>query len=201
MLQKSLKRGFTLIELLVVITIIGILATGAVTVYTSQIQKARDTTRIKDINALRGAVEQAYQDDTTYPDGTEVIANLQEYLPRMPKDNKHGQTCNAASGTTAICAYAYRSGDDANGITDGAFEVSTAFENASNRTGKGTGEDSGAQVDDNRIELGTQLGVIDTSVSAAITIQSGSCTTAGAAGAATDKVVINGNPAANPECG
>jgi type II secretory pathway pseudopilin PulG len=36
----------------VVITIIGILATGAVTVYTSQIQKARDTTRITDMKAL-----------------------------------------------------------------------------------------------------------------------------------------------------
>jgi prepilin-type N-terminal cleavage/methylation domain-containing protein len=47
------KKGFTLIELLVVITIIGILATGAVTVYTSQIQKARDTTRITSMNALK----------------------------------------------------------------------------------------------------------------------------------------------------
>jgi general secretion pathway protein G len=56
------KKGFTLIELLVVITIIGILATGATTVFTSQIQKARDTTRITDINALASAVEQSYQD-------------------------------------------------------------------------------------------------------------------------------------------
>ncbi|MGB2110743.1 MAG: type IV pilin protein, partial [Patescibacteria group bacterium] len=37
---QSIKKGFTLIELLVVITIIGILATGATTVFTSQIQKA-----------------------------------------------------------------------------------------------------------------------------------------------------------------
>ena len=67
MLYKTLKSGFTLIELLVVITIIGILATGAVTVYTSQIQKARDTTRIKDIDALKGGVEQVYQDSAVYP--------------------------------------------------------------------------------------------------------------------------------------
>ncbi|MDR1945201.1 MAG: type II secretion system GspH family protein, partial [Candidatus Peribacteria bacterium] len=39
------KLAFTLIELLVVITIIGILAVGSVTVYTSQIQKARDSSR------------------------------------------------------------------------------------------------------------------------------------------------------------
>jgi general secretion pathway protein G len=64
---QSIKRGFTLIELLVVITIIGILATGATTVFTSQIQKARDTTRITSVNALKGAVEQVYQDTSEYP--------------------------------------------------------------------------------------------------------------------------------------
>ncbi len=46
---KNNSRGFTLIELLVVITIIGILATGGVGVFTQQIQKARDTTRITDL--------------------------------------------------------------------------------------------------------------------------------------------------------
>jgi prepilin-type N-terminal cleavage/methylation domain-containing protein len=50
---QSIKKGFTLIELLVVITIIGILATGATTVFTAQIQKARDTTRITSLNALK----------------------------------------------------------------------------------------------------------------------------------------------------
>ncbi|MBT3853722.1 prepilin-type N-terminal cleavage/methylation domain-containing protein [bacterium] len=60
-LQRT-KLGFTLIELLVVITIIGILATGATSVYTSQIQKARDSTRITDIKAVQSGVEQEYQD-------------------------------------------------------------------------------------------------------------------------------------------
>jgi len=52
-MRKLNKLAFTLIELLVVITIIGILATGATTVYTSQIQKARDATRLTDINAIK----------------------------------------------------------------------------------------------------------------------------------------------------
>lgn len=47
------KKAFTLIELLVVITIIAILATGATTVYTAQIQKARDSTRFTDLNAVQ----------------------------------------------------------------------------------------------------------------------------------------------------
>lgn len=67
MTLKNSTRGFTLIELLVVITIIGILATGATSVYTSQIQKARDTTRINDIKALQSGIEQAYQDNSAYP--------------------------------------------------------------------------------------------------------------------------------------
>ena len=53
---------FTLIELLVTITIIGILATGVVSVYTSQTAKARDATRISDINALKGALFSYYSD-------------------------------------------------------------------------------------------------------------------------------------------
>jgi prepilin-type N-terminal cleavage/methylation domain-containing protein len=50
---QNTKLGFTLIELLVVITIIGILATGATSIYTSQIQKARDSTRITSISAIQ----------------------------------------------------------------------------------------------------------------------------------------------------
>jgi prepilin-type N-terminal cleavage/methylation domain-containing protein len=53
MKRQITKLAFTLIELLVVITIIGILATGATAVYTSQIQKARDSVRITDIKSLQ----------------------------------------------------------------------------------------------------------------------------------------------------
>jgi len=59
---------------LVVITIIGILATGATATYTSQIQKARDTTRINDVKALQSGVEQSYQDASQYPDATAAFS-------------------------------------------------------------------------------------------------------------------------------
>lgn len=64
---KSSTRGFTLIELLVVITIIGILATGAVTAFTTQIQKARDSTRLSDINKISGAIETYNLDNAVFP--------------------------------------------------------------------------------------------------------------------------------------
>jgi general secretion pathway protein G len=88
---KAIQKGFTLIELLVVITIIGILATGAVTTFTSQIQKARDTTRISDVKALQGAIEQGYQDQGEYPGlGVVFDTDVDAYLPRLPSDPKTG---------------------------------------------------------------------------------------------------------------
>jgi len=95
MLKRAKAGGFTLIELLVVITIIGILATGAVTVYTTQIQKARDTTRIRDVDALKGAAEQVYQDDSEYPHSDTFVSQTNVYIKRLPSDAKHGQTCNS----------------------------------------------------------------------------------------------------------
>lgn len=129
------KKGFTLIELLVVITIIGILATWATTVYTSQIQKARDTTRINDMKALQSAVEQVYQDRWEYPswnafvtDGSEVA--VWTYMPRIPRDPKNGQTCNNGwdSTVSTACVYAYKTEADDNWINKWVYVLSTWFE-------------------------------------------------------------------------
>lgn len=149
---KSIQKGFTLIELLVVITIIGILATGAVTTFTSQIQKARDTTRISDVNALKSGIEQFYQDVAEYPAGwidwlTQANAtSVQDYNPRLAQDPKTGQNCNESK-----CGYVYIVAPDANGITDGAYEISTAFENNANKNQKAAdAADNGN--DPNRLE-------------------------------------------------
>jgi len=137
--MKNLKSklGFTLIELLVVITIIGILATGAVSVFTTQIQKARDSTRLTDWNALRSSIEQYYQDLTEYPTWGKgflsgATTTIQTYLPKLPRDPKDGQSCN---GSTE-CGYAYMVSDDSNGITAWAYELSIGFENSANKEQK-----------------------------------------------------------------
>ena len=138
-LQKT-KLGFTLIELLVVITIIGILATGATGVYTAQIQKARDSTRITSLEALKWAVEQFYNDAYEYPEGGDfwenweingsTVAWIKSYLPKLPVDPKDQQNCNNAGlASDSICAYRYFVTDDKNGITNWAYEISTSFEN------------------------------------------------------------------------
>lgn len=167
--MKNLAKGFTLIELLVVITIIGILATGAVTVFTSQIQKARDTTRINDIKALQTSVEQAYQDSSQYPDETAAAFTgaIAPYIELIPQDPKNGQNCNDAGGATT-CVYAYATQDDS-GITNGKYELSTAFEAAGSVTSKaGSGSDNGG--DDGRFELGIDVLTILTDVAASATV-------------------------------
>lgn len=139
-IKISSTKAFTLIELLVVITIIGILAVWAVAVYTSQIQKARDTTRLNDVKALQSWIEQVYQDSSVYPKWTAWDETdpgitgsgwVQTYVPKLPKDPKNGETCNQAS-----CVYVYTVRADDNNIERGQYEVSTAFENSGNRTSK-----------------------------------------------------------------
>lgn len=149
---QTMKKGFTLIELLVVITIIGILATGAVTTFTSQIQKARDSTRISDLKALQGAVEQAYQDEGQYP--VAAVASFSweivDYLPNLPEDSKHALTCEGST----MCGYAYNVGDSNGGATgwipNAIYEFSAGFENKWNLDNR-AGDDDWS--DDQRYEI------------------------------------------------
>lgn len=144
------KFGFTLIELLVVITIIGILATWAVSVYTSQIQRARDSTRVTSIKSLQTWVEQFYQSEYIYPKWWEDWSWsgwVQLYIPKLTQDPKHDQTC-----INSRCWYIYAVWSDANWITQWAYELSTAFENKWNVDEKANNNiDNGN--DTNRLEL------------------------------------------------
>jgi len=85
-------RGFTLIELLVVIVIIGILATGAMSVFTSAQAKARDSQRITDLKAIESGLIQYYSDADEYPADAGVTnfkGKLSDYVSRWPKDPKN----------------------------------------------------------------------------------------------------------------
>ncbi len=156
MLSRSI-RGFTLIELLVVITIIGILATGAVAVYTSQIQKARDTVRISDIGTIQKGLEMWYNDKALYPDTT-AFTGIVIYAPKIPKDAKSGQPCSAGtngSGGTA-CDYIYTVIQDTNGILNGTYKLSSGFEDKGNVDTRAVNTKDGGS-DDTRYEIGLEL--------------------------------------------
>ncbi len=173
--SKYTKKAFTLIELLVVITIIWILATGAVSVYTSQIQKARDSTRITDIKAVQSWIEQFYQDKDQYPNsnnaGDYAFSWVTTYTPKLPQDPK-----SWSSRTNAAFDYIYTVGQDKNTIPGQDYEISATFEQDWNieKKAKWDGWD-----DDTRIELWIDLDSNNsgnnTVVSAAITAASLEC--------------------------
>lgn len=160
------KKGFTLIELLVVITIIWILATWATATYTSQIQKARDTTRVNDMKALQSWIEQLYQDSWTYPNAWAVISSgwpafvdVKKYTPKLPKDPKTWQKSNDSSFD-----YSYSVASDSNGIWFQIYEVSTHFENSGNISSKAA---SDWWSNNFRLELWISLGTLSSQVNRA----------------------------------
>src|SRR3989304_10198120 len=66
----SLKRknlGFTLIELLIVVVVISILAGIGLTALGRAQRSARDGDRRSDIETIRGALEEFYADNNSYP--------------------------------------------------------------------------------------------------------------------------------------
>lgn len=133
------KKGFTLIELLVVIAIIGILATGGIGVYTSQMAKARDASRTTDLNTLISAVEQFNQEvGGSYPVWNEFIWSdpnktyVKNFLQKMPVDSKIGQECSPNWNDKAFCDFAYIVNRWENWVEKSAYELSIAFEAKNN---------------------------------------------------------------------
>lgn len=93
--------GFTLIELLVVITIIAILATVGIVLYSGVSARGRDAKRMQEIDAIQKAMEKNYAPGVGYSalkdsDFTNLVA---------PVDPLNGQT--KCSG--AICKYCSKS--------------------------------------------------------------------------------------------
>ena len=64
---KQRQSGFTIVELLIVIVIIGILATLVIVTFSGVQQRARDSERKTDINAIAGQIEAVYATLGTYP--------------------------------------------------------------------------------------------------------------------------------------
>ena len=158
-MQYTNKKGFTLIEMLVVIAIIAILATGATSVYTSQIQKSRDATRMSAVQSLQSGVEQFYSDKSVYPSpllaatDADSFSGVHTYTPVFPIDPKAGEL--GAGATNLI--YTYNAGPDDNDVALQTYKLSTAFENAGNRDNKALNtKDNGNDV--NRWETGVMSG-------------------------------------------
>ena len=143
------KKGFTLIELLVVITIIGILATGWVAVFTKQLQGARDTTRINNLKLLETSVNQHFSDNSEYPSDTVWVASVAVtwsgfktrvswYMSKYPADPKPGQNiCWTPTATAANwdCWVWYQVWNDSNSLRKAAYKLALSFEKLENASG------------------------------------------------------------------
>ena len=102
--KHKLSKGFTLVELLVVIAIIGILATLLLLQLNVARSKARDTKRVGDVNQIRTAVEEFYDDCNEYPTdiynaGTDCGGGIGKYMssgaaPDDPQGNPYGYGIN-----------------------------------------------------------------------------------------------------------
>ena len=134
-LQK--RSGFTLIELLVVITIIGILATGGIAVFTTQLQGARDSTRFNDLKLMESAVGQYHADNTKYPGtGALFTTAISPFTNKTLTDPKSGQTlCWNDGGTTnsTVCNGYYWVEDDTYGLPLWTFKLGVRFEKSNNK--------------------------------------------------------------------
>ncbi len=75
------RRGFTLIELLIVISIIGILATVAVTAYVGVTKKAARSEAYSNLNSIRLLEEQFFAENATYAGPAANTAAITNLLP------------------------------------------------------------------------------------------------------------------------
>ncbi len=69
---KKRSEGFTIIELLIVIVVIAILATLVIVTFTGIQQRARDSQRQTDINALDSHIEAYFATNGNYPTSTNL---------------------------------------------------------------------------------------------------------------------------------
>ncbi|MFA5853909.1 MAG: type II secretion system protein [Patescibacteria group bacterium] len=90
-MSVNARRAFTLIELLIVISIIGLIATIAVTATNSARMKARDAKRLSDLKQLQSALGVSYEPGPGFP----AVA-----APITLGDATHRVLCNIGAAPT-----------------------------------------------------------------------------------------------------
>ncbi|NMB84616.1 type II secretion system protein [Candidatus Roizmanbacteria bacterium] len=102
-----LKKSFTLMEILIAITLLGILAAGTMALLKpqEQIYKAWDSKRKKEMDAVRKALEDFYNDKQRYPLATEICYDATTTNPNFRYDSSSllRQSCSChVCGTQVI---------------------------------------------------------------------------------------------------
>lgn len=144
------QNGFTLIELLVVVGVVALIASMVIVSVSRARAKSRDTKRVANLDAIRGALELYKDAQGTYPATTTTACwinsistslctlinswnpslqtALQPYIQVLPSDPKAGQKYyyNATTSNYKILAILENETDTMNndgGICDNYYEV------------------------------------------------------------------------------
>jgi type IV pilus assembly protein PilE len=134
--SKHASSGFTLIELMVTVAIVTILATIAVTSYTSQVQKSRRTEAKSALLDLAGREERLFSTTNTYSSDESFLgyATVSTPMTNMPFGNGYYQMTAVATATTYTLT-ATPVGAQAGDATCGSFSVNQLGVQAVSGTG------------------------------------------------------------------
>ena len=124
-MYSLIKKGFTLVELVIVIGVIGIIATILlVSLNPAETQrKARDTSRLKDVQTLQAIVEQAITD--TVPLCVGIAGNLSAACRSNAVATPGQQPCSANWTGVNLCNYARTVPADPSNVATGKCTSST----------------------------------------------------------------------------
>jgi len=122
---KNRNKGFTIVELLIVIVVIGILALLVITTYSGIQQKARNSQRQSDLQALQTQLEAFYSQNGYYPTLTDI--NTESWRATNMKNldkNAMIDPSNATQSATLVASpaaksYSYEVTDSAGGSCTG----------------------------------------------------------------------------------
>jgi general secretion pathway protein G len=82
---ESQIPGFTLIELMIVMSLIVILASIGLAIYTNSVTRAKESVLKEDLFRMRDAIDQYYSDKGEYPTSLQDLVS-QKYLRSVPVD-------------------------------------------------------------------------------------------------------------------
>ena len=96
---RSSKKGFTLAELLIVVAIIGVLVGISIPIFTTQLEKSRESTDIANMRAAKAAAVSAYLGEEKI--GDTQLGSGQTAAATLYYDAENGKLKDDPDGITA----------------------------------------------------------------------------------------------------